>query len=205
MHSSKETLHPRVRDPIASTSDNELATLSGRPEMPSRIGESPNEERPQFRPSSDSVSDVLGGQPKAGNSRLRNILTWIAALFLSASGGLLVVRLPSWREQRHEEKASRIISDLTPDSAIERCGQPIQEAFEILPTVDTEPVPARRLYYRGKVSNTVLLTFVGSMEQQPTRKLASFEAVIGTRDKSGYLALQKNQAKIEDLPCLAVE
>jgi hypothetical protein len=138
---------------------------------------------------------------------VKKFLSWMPTIMLTTLAALIIVRLPFWLEHRRQEKASRIISELTPQLAIARCGKPVKDTTALLPVVDTQPVPARHLFYRGKMSRTVLLTFVGAMENenQNTWKLASFKAVIGTNDRSGYLTLQSDQAKIAELPCLSGE
>jgi hypothetical protein len=131
--------------------------------------------------------------------------SWFGFAVLTSLAAMIIIRIPAWLEFRREARAKRTVAQLTPELVLARCGNPVKDAMETLRAVDTEPVPARHLFYRGAMSRTVLLTFVGSSENEDagTWKLASFKAVIGTNDRAGYLTWQNDQAKIAELPCLS--
>jgi hypothetical protein len=103
----------------------------------------------------------------------------------------VVTKGPAWRKRAQERHQEDLLARLTPEQAIARCGNPIQDETQTSP-----PTPIRRLIIRNDYALAVELDFSALASEPQNWHLTAIQ------DPSGEIKYQTPASQIGVLPCL---
>jgi hypothetical protein len=121
-------------------------------------------------------------------------------IFQIAAGVILAVviivlfrAVPGVLDQERESAARDKIRNLSPYIVISRCGQPLKDTTGIQNTL-------RYMYYKGAISDLVILTFV--QDQRQGSAFISADAALSLDDKAGFDHYATARDTLRAIPCL---
>lgn len=122
---------------------------------------------------------------------MKLVLQIAGGVILGVAVLLLVRAIPGWIAESRESDARSISFNLTPDTVIAKCGQPVADTS--IPLTDDSVV--RTLSYSGLYSQSVLVKFI------VVKNAAMNGPLIDT--ESGDLKNESAKTQLATLPCLA--
>jgi hypothetical protein len=121
----------------------------------------------------------------------QRLLVMTAGVIVAVVAARYLLLLPGWMKQRKEERQWTVVSNLTPDRLLSRCGQPLADD-----TRDLYPIVARDMRYLAIGGQTIVFKFSRTSEQ------GSEWLFTAMQDASSGAKYETPAAKITALSCL---
>ena len=101
-----------------------------------------------------------------------------AGVFLGIIAVLIVLKIPTWIDEARNQHYQSVMSALTPDKLIARCGQPLKDTTD-------PPLGWRSMYYKDSFGGTVLVQFLHDNKERSKWYFLSMQDVFELNDKVG--------------------
>lgn len=153
-------------------------------------------EAPQPRQPAKALEPIKAGLPAKAPMTLKKWLLYAVAAYFGILALALLLQIPKWTREALDRRVHTAINSVTPDNAIARCGQPIEDV-----TKDLYPMISRTMTYNSPIAGNpgpgkVILFFSRTSEENSDWVYSSMQ------DESRKITYYTPEEQLAALPCL---